>query len=199
MFHIFIINFIFMTLFSLSAFSEQTQNPESLLHSPMKQLFSHKRHAQRFEQSGIHCTQCHQFSVYSNTKGPLAPPVDIPTLRPPKKICHECHLTRVSLPRPNQCLVCHSSTDAIKPKDHFLGWDFRHGKLSQMNLSSCTQCHSQQDCSDCHLRRDTTKPIVHPANFRLTHSIRARANPQSCVVCHQQSSFCLDCHTGARQ
>ncbi len=163
-------------------------------------VFSHKDHRNAFEKMKVQCTDCHSFAVKpDSTKtltGPLAPPVESGYLNPPKMICHRCHIDRVTQPRPNPCLLCHTDMEKIKPADHRLSWIKRHGSFAQMDRDTCSQCHSPSTCSKCHLQKDSMKPVVHPPNFRLTHSVVARSNPQSCTTCHRSQTFCRDCHKG---
>lgn len=169
------------------------------LTQPLDHLFSHPKHKKTFEKMGMTCTSCHNFSVHGKESEPLSQPVRAGYLIPMKQICHQCHLGNVSFPRPNQCQLCHNSVETLKPEDHYNNWRLRHGRMSQLDRDSCAQCHTSQSCADCHAMRNTVMPIVHPPNFRLMHSIEARANPQKCTLCHQSASFCINCHTGARQ
>lgn len=173
--------------------------PEPTLVLPLKELFSHGKHAEGFSRLNVSCTDCHDFSIRAKTPGPLSDPVRAGLLHPKRSVCHDCHNGRLTLPRPNQCLLCHAQTDALKPRDHFLSWTSRHGKMAQMDRDSCAQCHAPTGCANCHSRMDTMNPSVHKPNFRLTHSIQARAHPQTCVECHRSAPFCADCHNGGRK
>ena len=169
--------------------------PNTLV-EPLQSLFRHSKHHEAFGKLKIRCADCHSFSIKPKEKGPVDARVPTGLLKPSPRICHECHLGKVSLPRPNQCVICHTSTEAIRPPDHLLGWETRHGRMAQLDRQSCAACHTPATCSKCHSRVDALNPIVHEPNFRLAHSIRARANPQSCVQCHKSPSFCKDCHAG---
>src|SRR3989339_1118621 len=73
---------------------------------PLEKLYSHGHHALYFENLGVKCNDCHNFSIKSDS-GPLAPLVNIRALESNKKTCHECHLGQISIPRRNQCSLCH--------------------------------------------------------------------------------------------
>ncbi len=163
---------------------------------PLKSLFDHKKHAAPLKDTKITCNDCHSFSIKSPSFDPLAKNVGTGYLQPSKKICHECHLGRVEVARVNQCSLCHINPEKLAPPSHKLAWKKRHGRFSQMDPTSCNDCHkdNQNSCTNCHTQRNTLKPIVHRPNFRLTHSVAARANPASCVTCHTNSNSCLQCH-----
>lgn len=164
----------------------------------LKSLFDHKRHLAPFKDGSIGCTDCHTFSIKSPSFDPLAPNVAKGFLVPSRKVCHECHIGRVSLPRPNQCTLCHKEPAQLKPSDHALSWRSRHGRFAQQDPDSCTKCHSdnQNSCGNCHTQKNTLKPFVHRPNFRVMHSLEARANPSSCIACHSTTSTCVACHKG---
>ncbi|OGP02668.1 MAG: hypothetical protein A2Z91_01525 [Deltaproteobacteria bacterium GWA2_38_16] len=196
MYRIIYIN-IFILIFFLSALSRaEEKRAESSLIFPLKTLFSHKNHIKKFDELGITCTDCHNFLVKSEKKGPLGRPVEESFARGPKGVCHQCHFGKLSFPRPNQCNICHTNAKVLKPKDHLISWRERHGKMAQIDRDQCAKCHTQQTCDQCHTKLDRMNPNVHRANFRLNHSIEARLNPQSCTTCHRNGSFCYDCHFG---
>jgi hypothetical protein len=181
-----------------SATSPRGTSPAGpILVQPLKTLFNHKAHTGGFQKLGIRCTDCHTFAVKPRESGPVGSQVPAGFLKPSRQICHQCHLGHVAVARPNQCLLCHLNTDAIKPEDHLLGWRIRHGRMAQMDRQSCAECHTTSSCNQCHAKVDVLNPQVHAPNYRLMHSIHARANPQSCVQCHKSVSFCKDCHSGA--
>ena len=203
---IFLTSMIFVSVVNIASSKEvdkelgySVNKKKVVLLAPLKTLFSHNKHLEHFKNLNVSCTDCHSFSIKSIIKGPLAKPVNIKALSPNKKICHECHLGQVSVPRRSQCTLCHKSVVDLKPKDHLLSWNKRHGIKAQMDSDSCRQCHMQNECSTCHLQRDNMSPKVHKGNFKYVHSIVARANPQKCIKCHQSKSFCNDCHTGKRR
>ncbi|MBK9294992.1 MAG: hypothetical protein IPM57_11235 [Oligoflexia bacterium] len=165
------------------------------LAKPLNLLFSHKAHQNAFNKTEISCTKCHNFSVKPKGSDPLAEGVPSGLLKVSRKVCHECHMGKISLPRPNQCTLCHKNVEKLMPESHKKNWAKRHGHIAQLNSDACKDCHTDKTCTQCHTQRDTLKPNVHRPNFRLTHSIEARANPQSCVVCHANTSSCTQCHT----
>ncbi|MBI2026969.1 MAG: hypothetical protein HYS98_04090 [Deltaproteobacteria bacterium] len=171
----------------------------SKLKAPLKQLFSHGKHANMFKKLDLHCYECHDFTVKSKAPGPLGRPVNERFLDVPKHACHRCHFSKNSPPRPQYCGTCHQQAFQLKPSNHLLDWDKRHGKFAQVQGMLCTKCHSPQTCDQCHARLDLVNPHVHPANYRYAHSVKARSDPQSCVVCHKRASFCQDCHFGERK
>lgn len=168
---------------------------DDVLVAPLKTLFSHERHLDAFKRMDRACTSCHSFSIQSQEKGPTAEPVPSGLLKAPVKSCHECHVEKIALARPNQCVICHGSTKKIQPKDHEMAWKERHGRMAQLDSEGCRKCHTPVSCDRCHAQRDSMNPNVHPGNFRLFHSIQARGNPASCLTCHRSQQFCLDCHT----
>jgi hypothetical protein len=175
------------------------QAPKPELTSPLKELFSHKRHERALGQLKIGCTDCHRFS--RKAEGSLLPgeketPSSLPALN---RLCHHCHLETVALPAPRQCEICHRNTAALRPGDHLLSWRSRHGAAASHDRDACARCHSPQSCTSCHVRVDLQKSRVHGPNFRLSHSIEARANPRSCTLCHTSPSFCTSCHLGGRR
>lgn len=186
---------IFFILFSFYDFSVAEQKVE--LRTPMNQLFNHKNHRTVFSKNGVACTDCHTFSIKSQSFDPLSPNVGGGNLKPNRKTCHECHLDKVDMPRPNQCTLCHLNVQKLAPENHKLSWKQRHGRFAQIDSDSCKQCHTDtQTCTQCHTQRNTLKPSVHRPNFRMMHSIEARSNPASCVTCHSTTSTCLQCHKG---
>ncbi len=197
---------LLLLVVTMSSFANESTNNElgysvknSKLKSPLNKLYSHGHHLSYFTNMGVKCVDCHNFSIKTQKTGPLAPLVDMRTLSPSRKVCHECHLGQISIPRRNQCSLCHDDVDALKPKDHNLAWKSRHGVKAQFDSDSCKQCHQQNECSECHIQRDNMNPRVHRGNFKYMHSISARAKPASCVNCHQSQSFCNDCHSGRRK
>lgn len=202
MFHIIYIRYIVFGVFSFCMITlgqgAFDKTPSHLLF-PLRSLFSHSNHKESFQKLQISCTECHNFSLKSIKKGPLAPGVDKGFIQAPKHVCHQCHFGKVSLPRPNQCKICHSSSEILKPKNHFVLWQKRHGKLAQFDKDACSQCHTVQSCDQCHTKLDAMNPSVHRSNFRLYHSIEVRMDPQSCMACHRSTSFCSNCHFGKRQ
>lgn len=188
-----------IAVFGLVAVIDAHATQDATLSQPLKSLFRHSKHEEAFKKLGVSCVDCHTFSIKQKEAGPITDVKPDGYIQAPRGVCHQCHLGNVQLPRPNQCLLCHAQTDTIKPKDHFLGWRERHGKMAQMNRESCTQCHTDSSCSKCHLKTDRMNPQVHRPNFRITHSIHARANPQSCIECHKSPAFCRDCHYGGKR
>ena len=165
----------------------------------LNKIFSHGHHLPYFKDLGVRCIDCHNFTVKNKSRGPLADPVKMKILKPNRKICHECHLGKIAIPRKNQCSLCHADIEVLRPNNHKLNWRRRHGIKAQFDSDSCKQCHQQNECSKCHLQRDNMNPNVHRGSFKYFHSIVARSRPASCVKCHQSASFCNDCHSGKRR
>ena len=200
MYRIIYFSFISILSFLFFVFPVRATEEGAHLRLPVKSLFSHPRHNKVLNSLNIQCSECHNFSIKSSIKGPLAPSVDEGYLKPFKGVCHQCHFGKVSVPRPQQCSMCHLGADKLKPKDHFLNWKERHGRMAQVDKTSCTKCHNTpQTCDQCHFKFDRMSPRVHPANFRYFHSVQVRSSPQSCVICHRKGSFCQDCHFGKRR
>lgn len=179
----------FILLTAMNAFAVDTR-------LPLKQLFNHKKHATPLASTGVSCLDCHDFSVKSASFDPLAKNVDEGYIAANRKVCHECHLGKVELPRVNQCLLCHTKPEKLAPPNHQLAWKKRHGSFAQMDPASCNDCHgdNQNSCNNCHVQKNTLKHMVHRPNFRLTHGIEARGNPAKCVTCHSNTSSCIQCH-----
>ncbi|MCC6276655.1 MAG: hypothetical protein IT289_01925 [Oligoflexia bacterium] len=162
---------------------------------PLKDIFDHKRHSESFKKMSISCTDCHTFSVKAVTGDPTAKGVPAGYLKPQSQVCHQCHMAKITVPRPNQCTLCHTNVGALMPKSHGAGWKSRHGRFAQTDPDSCKECHSENSCTKCHSQRDAARPNVHRPSFRFSHSVEARSNPQSCVVCHSNTATCTQCHT----
>jgi hypothetical protein len=188
-----IINLLFIVVSPL-AFATTDSTPA--IKRPMKALYSHSVHQKALGDKDVSCTECHQFSVKSPGFDPLAANVPAGHLKVNHKVCHECHMGKVTNTRINQCSVCHEPTAKLAPKNHTLAWRTRHGQFAQMDASACMTCHQDNrlSCTNCHSQRNTLKPAVHRPNFRLTHSVEARANPASCVTCHSGPTTCIQCH-----
>lgn len=196
MLHIFN-NTVIAILFSTVSFAAPNYSPKHPVQfvKPWPKIFDHSKHSEKFKSMNISCSECHTFSVKSAASDPLSPGVPKGFLKPDRKICHDCHLGKVNLPRSNECTLCHTNTHDIMPDSHNLNWKKRHGTFAQMDRDSCRECHSEKTCSQCHSQRDISKPQVHRPNFRISHSIEARANPQKCVTCHTTINTCVQCHT----
>jgi hypothetical protein len=175
--------------------SASSATTKKSLHLPLKDLFSHKNHQDSFKKTGISCTNCHSFSIKSDSSDPLSQGIPAGLLKPSPQMCHECHQGKVQMPRPNQCTLCHQNVKSLEPENHQMNWTRRHGMFAQTDSDACLQCHTQSTCSSCHNQKNKIKPKVHRPNFRSFHSIEARGNPQSCVVCHSSTTMCLNCHT----
>lgn len=191
-----ICSILLLCVFVLNAEAKKKVEPE--LRKPFKELFNHKSHQKAFADTKLSCTDCHNFSVKSSSFDPLASNVPAGLLGISKKVCHECHMGKVELPKVNQCSVCHKDPEKLRPANHELAWKNRHGKMAQMDPDSCNSCHreNQNSCQNCHTQKNTLKPMVHRPNFRLTHSVEARANPAKCTTCHAKISTCIQCHKG---
>ncbi len=184
---------------------DKYKHPASKLKMKLDRLFSHQTHKALFmkettsssgNQMKIDCQDCHRFSIKGKRKGILPKSVSNRYLKAPRFVCHQCHLGRVSFPRPNQCTLCHKDVNSLKPVDHLFNWQDMHGKMSQLDRDYCSSCHTDRNCSNCHVKKDTMNPNRHRANFRLTHSIEARAMPGSCFTCHRSIRYCINCHKG---
>lgn len=193
---IFKASLIIVFSFSFASLATEKKNPQ--MRTPMKELFSHKFHDPLFQKAKVSCTDCHSFSVKSQSFDPLAKNVDSGFMKANKQVCHECHMGKVELPRVNQCSLCHLHPEKLAPSNHNLAWKKRHGHYSQMDPDSCNSCHkeNQNACQNCHTQKNTMKPMVHRPNFRLTHSIEARTNPAKCTICHTNTNSCVQCHKG---
>ncbi len=160
--------------------------------------FSHKTHGKLFKKMKVGCQDCHSFRYRAKKRNRLTKSVELSLLHPPKEVCHTCHLDARSASGLNSCLLCHSKADKIKPPDHKIGWNARHGSLAEFNQDSCLRCHRRNDCSGCHNQKKKFYARVHTGSIRFTHSIEASAKPYSCIQCHRSKQFCLDCHTERR-
>jgi len=195
MFHILLISLLLSL--GVQAEVKKIQNEKPLLASTVRQLFSHKKHEIVLKKLQVSCQDCHSFSIKSRDPGPLGAPVAMGLLKPNQNSCHQCHLEKVMVSTPSQCILCHQSGENLKPEDHNALWKQQHAQFARLDSQGCQDCHTQKSCSQCHFKRDQMNPMVHRGNFRLTHSIDARLNPASCVQCHQQQQFCQKCHDGS--
>ena len=187
---------IFSCLVMSISFAENSMKPD--LRSGLKELFSHKRHEDAFNKAQLNCTECHSFAVKSRSFDPLAANIPSGHLKVSPQVCHKCHLGKVEFPRVNQCTLCHSKPEQLKPKSHNLAWQARHGKEARIKPDSCRTCHqeNQNSCLNCHSQKNSLKPTVHRPNYRMTHSIEARSNPAKCINCHGSINTCVKCHQG---
>lgn len=200
MLRIFIINLFILC--SLSSYADEVKEVLPLkveLKNSLDHLFSHQTHQKVLENMQIRCVDCHRFSIKSEGRGPLGPHVDKKYLKPQSAVCHKCHMSKIAMPVPNQCQLCHSQLKLLSPEDHHNNWIKTHGMEASHSSDSCLRCHTKDGCLDCHLKRDNMNTRVHRGNFRFTHSIEARSNPAACVQCHQSTNFCIDCHKGVRK
>lgn len=167
--------------------------------SPLERLFSHPKHLSTMEKMNVYCMDCHRFSIKSEKKDTLPKKVEGKYLKSSRSVCHQCHLGKIAFPRQNNCSMCHKKVKKLAPKDHYLGWKNRHGKMSQFDRDSCNMCHTQKQCASCHIKRDINDRKVHSGNYRRFHSVEARMKPASCVTCHRTIKFCIDCHANKRK
>src|SRR3990167_5643132 len=131
--------FFFSGMLALTPFKGFSDGPETKPHLlfPTRDLFPHANHKKILTELGIQCVDCHNFFVKSEKKGPLSTVVPKSFLRAPRHVCHQCHFGKVKISAPNQCEICHTRTTFLKPKDHFVGWTKRHGRISQMDRDRC--------------------------------------------------------------
>lgn len=134
-------------------------------------------------EGGYRCTDCHAGVAHN-----------VPTSRvstPTMSLCARCH-NNVTVP--GKCTLCHTTTqspEAARRNDP--EWSKTHGpKWRQLHgmgeLSTCTICHSTQDCQKCH-----GVPLPHDTNFIAEHGALATQSKPKCLNCHIQS-FCDSCH-----
>lgn len=176
--------------------------------NPMIKKFNHDLHDEKvFVPNQIKCDSCHNLEVDSAGKYKANANLDKSTFKKPvKAICHECHKVedkqfdaKVSGNAPKSCYTCHDSFEkisVIKPENHqSTFWKSTHGAKARMDGVSCTNCHSNSQCSTCHTQRNDISPKNHLRNFRFYHSVEARMAPQRCNACHTKS-YCTQCHLG---
>lgn len=148
------------------------------------QLFSHKKHVA----ADLECATCH---------GDIADVgIDQHLTMPDMIECMDCHQdNNVS----NECAVCHTANERIKPLNHDLAFIKTHGTIagnfvSHENMGKdCATCHKTQFCQDCH-EGENVERFAHPLNFEFTHSLYAQGKERNCFTCHEDREFCSSCH-----
>lgn len=153
----------------------------------------------------VDCTTCHQL-----------PDKPMPNTGVLMAQCMECHqqteyeysgVAQTNLTadvfKANDCSVCHKELSKETIPTHRHGrriahdktgvWKKAHGVEAALDMSYCSQCHTdeQDDCMKCHR---VSKPTNHTAAWnRKQHGLHAQMNSQSCSVCHEEDS-CVKCH-----
>lgn len=117
---------------------------------------------------------------------------------PADEVCSDCHTMGAdgpSMPTRATCNNCHTDQPGrLKPSNHTVGWERRHGSVARANPSQCEDCHTEDDCAGCH-SDDSAEPFsVHPPNFDTLHAVDARAQSDDCAECHTVETFCRQCH-----
>jgi hypothetical protein len=176
--------------------------------TPARELiFDHAKHMS----AGLECATCHA-GVEKATK---APSDGLPSMA----LCTDCHKEREVK---DDCNVCHSQVQVLRPKDHIADWISDHSIPARSDARSCETCHRQSYCSECHdgaalglaVRNKEGAPAdrigpmasahegndllilqrVHDLNYRWTHGSDVRAKTLDCAVCHETQTFCNACH-----
>ena len=152
--------------------------------SPRAITFSHEAHLG----CELECTQCHTV-VGKNERDQLI--YGLPSM----PTCMTCHDGRqVSA----ECTLCHINTDNLLPQDHRLQWMQRHDEVARSDISTCAQCHVQeQSCDMCH-RGDNLQGIPHREGFVDTHAFSFYSKSKDCTACHDFAVDCVSCHRSRR-
>lgn len=112
--------------------------------------------------------------------------------------CHGGSGDEPTMPTLETCSDCHSeSSGSLKPTNHTVDWESRHGTVARAASSSCEDCHTEDDCADCHDEQAAAPFSVHPPNFDTLHAVDARAQLDDCSECHTIQTFCRQCHAEA--
>lgn len=175
--------------------------------APRELIFDHAKHMAQ----GLECATCHA-GVEKATKAPSE-------ALPPMELCTDCHNAREMK---DDCGVCHSQVQLLRPKDHVADWVLDHSIAARGDARSCESCHRESYCSECHegaalglaVRNKEGAPVdrlgplapahegndilllqrAHTLNYRWTHGSDVRAKTMDCAVCHETESFCNACH-----
>lgn len=142
--------------------------------------FSHQAHIGR----GMACLACHR-EVNPEPDGELVYSL------PDMAACFTCHNgQRARL----GCETCHTKLATRLPKDHQPGWTQNHAEVAKSDLSTCAQCHVQeQDCDLCH-RGDNLAGIPHREGFITSHPFTFYSKTKDCAACHDFRVSCVSCH-----
>ena len=148
------------------------------------QKFSHEVHLT----ADLDCANCHAGIAQKESVEPY--------LLPTMVACLDCHEQQsVS----NQCLVCHTTNEDLRPASHGPAFLHDHADLAESDQSdvtlglSCQSCHDTSYCEDCH-DGDNVDRFTHPLNFVTTHALDAQSQERTCATCHTAPTFCEDCH-----
>lgn len=170
-------------------------------------IFDHSKHVAQ----GLECAACHA-GIENATKAPSGG-------MPPMALCTDCHGERELK---DDCTVCHSQVQLLRPKDHVADWVLDHPITARSDAKSCETCHRESYCSECHegaalglaVQNKSDAPVdrigpmasahegkdllllqrAHDLNWRWTHGSDVRAKTMDCAACHEAQSFCNACH-----
>ena len=141
--------------------------------------FSHKAHAD----ADLACAACHE-----DLDGPVE--AGVMGHFPGMEACMQCHTDKLVS---NDCLICHTADEELRPQDHMQDWLTLHGAAAAESQTSCAVCHSTaDDCQSCHNGDAISNP--HPKNYISRHGQEAHLSDLRCGVCHEQRDFCNECH-----
>ena len=140
-------------------------------------------------------------SVIEQQKGiERADMTDSERRRAERKVCADCHRMTDGQPRMptmGDCRSCHGDqkeAGRLKPANHTVAWEKRHGRVARSNPNQCEDCHTEDDCASCHNEQQADPFSVHPPNFDTLHAVDARSNIGDCADCHTVETFCRQCH-----
>ncbi|MFB6374341.1 MAG: cytochrome c3 family protein [Bradymonadaceae bacterium] len=169
------------------------------------------------------CSGCHA-GYEGSAEGPIEEPKDWRAVRPapmipprPKadvQFDHAAHVQRLtgddaagatchgdgdepSMPTLETCRSCHGDDEeagTLKPSNHTVAWERRHGTVARSMSGRCEDCHTENDCANCHTDTASEPFSVHPPNFDTLHAVDARAQSEECAECHTIQTFCRQCH-----
>jgi hypothetical protein len=142
--------------------------------------FNHESHVN----AGVACATCH-----ADLDGML--PKDAVGHFPAMAECMKCHTEKLVT---NDCALCHTPDEELRPQDHMLDWLTLHGAAAAEAQNNCAVCHSvADDCQSCHNGDAVSSP--HPRNYIARHGQEAHMSEMRCGVCHEEQGFCNECHS----
>jgi len=169
-------------------------------------------HKQQARQVGASCTACHSQSECVDCHQGVVKPMEfhpgnyllshVVDARRGRPDCSACHRLETF------CVGCHERSgigtrgntqfDSREPNTQFHppNWAStmpdlalnRHAQDARRNISSCTSCHREEDCTKCHSAEpgNAVKASPHPSGWSGSARCRAldRGNRRMCLRCH---------------
>ncbi len=187
-----------------SHFPEGNLNPPAWLSGMNHDPDFLVRHRWVGADNGEACASCHEENDCSDCHdGRIRPgnrvhPNDYLTIHPQMARrddhqCTSCHSTQ------SFCLECHarlgissvSAPDVRSPSRYhpppsvWLRGPVLHGREARRSMTTCTSCHTENDCVGCHGVSGIGSGISpHPPGFRANCGRLLRSNDRACRSCH---------------